>query len=343
MRQLTLRAAVIVAISLLATACGRTSSSSESVKAPVSTAAAAQPAIAARQPREWMVVDDTDYIPVVDDLTIHMSEARKAFVAKDPKAAAKALRSAGALLAGEGPGSSQQGKDAILAAAKNLAAVAASLDGDKAPSLKVLDAAIAKAHRADLERDWLVEDVATWYPYVDEPNAHFQSAHQAFLHQDFKTAAAEFRKGAAFVRIESGLAVGNAKQALRDSEQELERLAIDVEKAGVKQTKTLEEAFARANAALARSHQAKALDSWARKDAAKAEHELKAGATYLENAAAWTGTAVDAAGSAAVRDSRMLAAKLAEGAGYGVEEAGKAIDALGTAVADLGRKIEAAK
>lgn len=341
MRQQTLTIAVLSAIALLSTACGKSEPKAADTKTAPATAAKAE--IPAQQPKDWLVVDETDYIPVVDDFTEELSAARKAFVAKDWKTSASDLRAAADRLDKEATGTSRRDKVQVSAAAKSLRELAGSVEGGKATSAKVLDAAIAKAHRADLERDWLVEDATTWYPYVDEPNAHFQSAHDSFLSKDYKKAAEEIRKGTAFVRTEEGSAIAKAKLDLRTSERDLDRLAKNVEKGSVKDVKDLDNAFARADEALALSHQIKANEAWDKKELAKVEHELKAGTKHVEDAAAWTGAEAKSAVAATVRDTRTLAAKLADGSGYAVEEVGKGINDLGKTIADLGQKIQPAK
>lgn len=341
MRQQNLTIAVLSAIALLSTACGKSEPKAADTKTAPATAAKAE--IPAQQPKDWLVVDETDYIPVVDDFTEKLSAARKAFVAKDWKNSASDLRAAADRLDKEAAGTSRRNKAQVSAAAKSLRELAGSVEGGKATSAKVLDAAIAKAHRADLERDWLVEDATTWYPYVDEPNAHFQSAHDSFLSKDYKKAAEEIRKGTAFVRMEEGSAIAKAKLDLSASERDLDRLAKNVEKGSAKDVKDLDNAFGRADEALALSHQIKANEAWDKKEAGKVERELKASAKHLENAAAWVGTEAKTAAADAIRDSRLLAAKLAEGSGYAIEEVGKGINDLGKNIADLGQKIQPAK
>jgi hypothetical protein len=75
---------------------------------------------------------------------------------------------------------------------------------------------------ADRDRDLLVMDESTWYPYIDEPDRHFQNAHAAFLAKDYDKAAQEIRKGEAFVKLEAGHASGDVKHSLNSSAQELE-------------------------------------------------------------------------------------------------------------------------
>lgn len=339
-KQTVLRIGALSAIALLSAACGKSEPKAAETAKPAQAAARAE--IPAQQPKDWIIVDETEYIPVIDDLSEKLNAARKAFVAKDWKGSAADLRSAADRLEKEASGLSRRDKAKESTAAKSLRELAATVESGKAASVKTLDAAIGKAHRADLERDWLVEEVTSWYPYVDEPNAHFQAAHDSFLSKEYKKAAEEIRKGLAFVRLEEGTAIAKAKQDLDVSERELQRLAKNVEQGSVQEVKRLDSAFARADQALALSHRIKANEAWDKKELTKIENELKAGATHVENAAAWLGAEAKAGAATAVRDTRSVAAKLTEGSGYAVEEVGKAIDSLGKAIDELGRKIEPA-
>jgi hypothetical protein len=91
---------------------------------------------------------------------------------------------------------------------------------------------------ADRDRDLLVLDESHYYPYIEEPDRHFQNAHQAFLAKDYEKTAQEIRKGEAWVKIEAGRASGDVKHSLNSSAQELEKLATDTEKGTVKTSRT---------------------------------------------------------------------------------------------------------
>lgn len=335
-------AGTLTLAAILVTGCGKKpeTKTAEATTAAQTTAGAD---VQAQEPKDWIIVDETDYIPVIDELSSELSSARKAFLGKNWKDSAEELRKAADLLDKEAGSGSRRDKAQLTAVAKSLRDMAGTVETGKVSSVKVLDAAIAKAHRADLERDWLVEEVVAWYPYVNALNSHFQAAHDSFLSKEYKKASEEIRKGAAFVRIEAGSAAGEAKQALERSQRELQSLAKGVEKGGVQDVKRLDDAFARASQYLALSHRAKASEAWDKKEPRKAGNELKAAATHLENGAAWMGVEAKASCVAAVRDTRIVAGKLIEGSGYVADEVGKSIDALGKAVDDLRHKSEPPK
>ena len=194
--------------------------------------------------------------------------------------------------------------------------------------MKRFDAVIAAAHRADLDSDWLVLDESSWYPYVDEPDLHFQNAHQSFLAKNYDKAAEEIRKGEAFVKLEARRSSGDGKHSLNSSAQELDKLAADTKKGTVKSVREGDDAFARADRALAQSHQMKAKESWAKKETVKTGYEMKAGARLLEQSAAWAGSEAKSGVSTVVSDTRTLAGKLSRWERIRREEVDKGINHL---------------
>lgn len=178
---------------------------------------------------------------------------------------------------------------------------------------------------------------------TDVPGKHFQKARQDFLKKDAKDAADEIRKGGAFLKKESERAAGEAKETLTASADETEKLAEEVEKGTVTSVKKLDESFARADHALARYHYANASESWARRETAKAGHEIKEATAYLERGLGWTGQKIESGTRTAIRDGRLVAGKLIEGTGWVPEEVGKGFEAVGREVEEFGKRVAVAK
>jgi hypothetical protein len=331
----------LTVLAIVGAAYSKSSNESDSRAAKTPVAATAQSTskseIASRTPEDWIVVQDKDYIPVIDDLSRKLQSARRAFMMKDPVTAATDIRAAADLLSKETSEASRGGKENIDATMKQLSALAADLDGRKTIGVERFDAVIAAAHHADLERDWLVLDEASWYPYIEEPDRHFQNAHRSFLAHDYEKAAQEIRKGEAFVKLEAGRTSGEVEYSLNSSAEELEKLAVDTQRGMVKNVGDADNSFRRADRALAQSHQLKAKERWAKKETVSAGYEMKAGALLLEQSADWAGSEARAGVSEVVRDTKVLAGKLTEGSGYAVEEVGKGINELGKAITDLGQ------
>jgi hypothetical protein len=333
--------ATVTVLTVFGAACskGGNDSDSRASKTPVAATgqSTSKSAIASKTPEEWIVVQDDYYIPVIDDLSRTLRSARLAFMMKDPAAAAVHVRGAAALLSEEPSGASRGVKENIDLTMKQLSALAADLDSKKTVEAKRFDAVLAAAHRADLQGDRQVDE-SYWYPYIEEPDRHFQNAHQAFLAKDYEKAAQEIRKGEAYVKLEAGRASGDVNHSLNSSAQELEKLAVDMQRRAANNLSDMDNSFRRADRALAQSHQIKAKESWSKKETVRAGYEMKAGALLLEQSADWAGSEAKSGVSAIVRDTRMLAGKLTEGSAYGVEEVGKGIDDLGKAISNLGEK-----
>ncbi|MEO5696482.1 MAG: hypothetical protein ABIQ60_05035 [Burkholderiaceae bacterium] len=349
----------IAAAALLALTQMPLTATAQDAKAPVTAApaapAAAQPMVAAKAPTEWIQYEDTTYTPVVDDVSGHLAAARTALTEKDNAKAADAMRAAARALQlqADHAGKIERRRAAadmnlardtharMDALVRKLDATAADLQAGKVTSTAQLDKVIGKAARADLERRWLVTDVATWYPVAEEPQRHFAAAAKDIAMKDYKAAATEVREASAFVRLESNRAVGEAKKGLKSARAGLDSTARALDKGALKSVHDMDKAFATANHALAVAHRAKAAESWARKAYDTAGYELKASAQSLESAAAWTGDRVKSGEAAASSGARAVGDKLASGGVWARDEVAKGFDSLGGALNKLGHSIGA--
>jgi hypothetical protein len=174
---------------------------------------------------------------------------------------------------------------------------------------------------------------------LDESESHFQKAHESFLKKDMKTAVAEIRKDAAFIKLETSRASDESKKGLIASANELDKLADDVEKGTVSSAKDLENAFARASYALTKHHYIKSTELTAKNDTVKAGKELKAAADDFEHAIAWTGSKVEAGTDSAIKGARLATGKMMEGIGAVSDDASKAMKDIGTEIENFGKKI----
>ncbi|TSA11209.1 MAG: hypothetical protein D4R73_04150 [Deltaproteobacteria bacterium] len=173
-----------------------------------------------------------------------------------------------------------------------------------------------------------------------KPESQFQKAHESFLKKDFKAAASEIRKGAAFLKTEAGHATEDGKKVLMASVHELEKLAGDVEKGTVTSAKDLKDVFARAYHALANNYYLKASEDWAKKEAKDTGQALKAAAVQLEHAMAWSGHKVETGAAEVIKGAHVVAGKLIKGAGWVPEEVGNGIELVGKEVEKFGTYIQ---
>jgi hypothetical protein len=320
-----------------------------------------QPARAAlKAPEDWIIYDDSTYTPVTDDVSQSLDAARKAFDARDYATAAAQMRAVADELKLQADRAADEYKalekedKALLVADRNAAretmermnavALKASMAADAIDSGKLkskadLDKVMDKAARADMERRWVVTDVATWYPVTDEPQRHFTDAVADYAKKDYKAAAADIRKGVSYMRLETARASGDARRELHSSIMQLDKLADAVAKGAVKDRQTMASDFARANHALALAHRANAAQSWARKEYDKTGYELKAAAHGMQSAAGWLGTEASTGASATVAATEAVGDKLVAGANWTRDEVGKGFEALGKGINALGQKI----
>ena len=284
----------------------------------------------------WIVLEDTTYLPVIDDVDAHLLDARAYFGARDTKPAASLLREAGTLLEAEGVAVPDRRR--ITSAVNALNKLADRLDGGTTIPIAQVDAVLSEAYRADTERNSLV--VGRWTAYADEPDRHFWLADENFLERNYRGAAAEIRKGAAFLDLEAHRATARGRAVLAASAADLEQLAVSVEHGSVEAPQILEIGFARANRALALAHHLNASEAWTSKEARRAGHELRAAASDVEHAIDWTGRDLDAGASDTVRAVGKVAGKLIQDGGYADEDVGNASTAVGRKVEQLGTRVE---
>jgi hypothetical protein len=321
---------------------------------PAAAAPAATPApVTARSPTDWIVYDDATYTPVLDDVSQALAEVRSALAKQDRAKAAEAMTAAAHALQRQADRAgtidrqhaaadmklARETHARMLALTRKLEATAAQIQSGQVATTAALDKTLDKAARADLERRWLVTDVAGWYPVADEPQRHFGAAAQAYARQDYRAAATELRKAAAFVRLESARSVGQAKQGLDAAEAHLERMARGLDQGAIKTGKDLNKAFAEADHALALAHRSQAAESWAHKAYEQAGYELKSAAQGLEAAADWTGAQATSAAMAGVSDARTVGDKLASGGVWAKDEVAKGFETLGSGLNHLGQSI----
>ncbi len=315
--------------------------------------AATMPPVVPRAPVDWIAYDDATYTPVLDDVSRALADARVALAKKDNAKAAEAMSAAARALQvqAERAGKYDRQQAAadmklaretharMVALTKKLDAAAAQIKAGKLVTTAALDRILDKTARADLERRWLVTDVSHWYPVADEPQRHFGTAVADFAKKDYPAAATEIRKAAAYLRLESARAVGQARQGLEAADADLERLAHALDKGAIRTEADMHRTFADADHALALAHRAKAAESWAHKSYDQAGYELKSAAQGLESAAVWAGTAAKSAAMSGVSDARSVGDKLASGGVWARNEVARGFESLGGAINHLGQII----
>lgn len=167
----------------------------------------------------------------------------------------------------------------------------------------------------------------------------FQKAKQDYLNKNMDAAAAQIKKGAAFMKEESIKASHKGKEALTESAIELEKLSDDVKKGSVTSVKKVEDAFGRAYHALARDAHVKSTESWAKKESVKAGESLEKTSSYLESGFAWTGRKIETGTKRIMKKSKDLSLTLKEKGSVVAEDVGNNLKEVGKEIEKFGKKI----
>jgi len=169
-------------------------------------------------------------------------------------------------------------------------------------------------------------------PLIDQPERHFQMASRDFARGDRTRAAAEIRVGAALLKLEAGRHDATNRAGLEDAAKHLDDLAAGVTKGTVKSPKELNDAFVRADLALARHYHQMAEASAAQNEHEKTGYWLEGAADSLDDGAEWSGHKLAAGGKAVVNGARSLGAKLESGAEWRADEVKKYVSDLGSEI-----------
>lgn len=123
------------------------------------------------------------------------------------------------------------------------------------------------------------EDV--WYRYHDEPPLHMERAREGFLKHELETSSREIRKAGGYLHAAASHAEADLKSVLQESATELDDLGEEVRQGTVDSISRLENAFARAEHALAMHNQRMAQRAMERADAIRSGQYLR---TAIQNA-----------------------------------------------------------
>jgi len=197
---------------------------------------------------------------------------------------------------------------------------------------KSLVFAVVFAVMAVIGTAWAAEvivDEDTLVVFAGQAGNHFHKARESFLRGYVAEAADEVRVGSAFIKLEMARASEDGKKMLRTSTDELDKLANDVEMNVVADAIVLDEAFARANHALASHRQIKAKEYYDKGENERAAVEIKAAAGNLERGFGWAGQKMGEGTVAAIRGTRLLTGKVIQAPGWVISKTGRALAAIG--------------
>jgi hypothetical protein len=173
-----------------------------------------------------------------------------------------------------------------------------------------------------------------------EPEEDFQKARESFLKEEVKASAAAIRRGAAYFMKLQEQVEEKREQTFSASQKGLSELADKVEKGAVKSVRELDDVFSRASSALAQYYYQMANESWARKEASKAGHELRAAAFHLEKGIQRTEGKVESSVQSLVQKTGRLSEKMIKGVKVAEGEVEKGIQNLGKKIEKLGKMVK---
>jgi hypothetical protein len=175
--------------------------------------------------------------------------------------------------------------------------------------------------------------------HTSDPTQDFNAAQRDYLDFDFAASAASIRRGAERLRESLGDATDRSRQALLNSVAELEALAKATEQRSIDNVKRLDEAFARANYALAQRHYYSALLAREQMAQARVGEELRRSAEYLQRARQQVGLQLQDNEATAIDRTRTLGSKLASGLNATSDEITNELHSFGQGLANLRDKL----
>jgi len=235
-----------------------------------------------------------------------------------------------------GPGS-EEDIAARATAAESLIDLADKIEQGQIKAAKDLNAPFTEAYRVDVDHRLVhltSEDVAH---LVDKSTQHLDRAMDDFNNEDNQLAAAEIRKALAFFDLDEARASGAAKDALKETMDNLAALAMQLDNKQPVKVSDLETAFAQAHHVLASYHHSQAV---AATDPVEAGYELQAASHHLEQALLRTGHQIEGEQATLIDDLNTLANDMIEGKNIDPEQVSQALEDLGQKLGDLGQEID---
>ena len=178
--------------------------------------------------------------------------------------------------------------------------------------------------------------------FAGEFERSHQQARESFFKKELKASSEAIRRAVEALSILEKKAERNREKAYMKSIEGLRKLADRVERGAVKSVKEIDLAFVQASHSLAQHHYMEGVSSWGKKEGIQAGKELKAAAAHLEEGVRWMEEKGKEETDAVVKDTRLLAGKMIEGAEVSTEETERGLKALRAEIDKLGKRIRPA-
>jgi len=188
----------------------------------------------------------------------------------------------------------------------------------------------------------LVEE-EIWIIFAHDPASYLHDAWESFIDGDIQETAYHIRRAKVWLKLEACRAETEAKEDLEASIKELEELIKALEEGSQPTTKTLKEAFAKAEYALSNHHHQKALSYEEKGDHEKMTYALDAAATHLMYGSVWAGRELDQNDAVATKEARAIARKVKRGEKWSPDRLREALKGLGRGIRKLGTRFKKTK
>lgn len=172
-----------------------------------------------------------------------------------------------------------------------------------------------------------------WVYLIGEPEYHFKQASDDFAQNQMKSAAFEIMRSSAFLQLQAVGAEAGPKKDLDKSADLLEQVATDIRMGSVTSSEEMDNAFARAQYALANDYQTKASSYFNKKDPVKTGYALDAAAQSLLDAEEWSSHKL------AIQDLEVIE-EIRKAAGNLVNGRSKLSDKIGMDIGTMGKEIQ---
>ncbi|MCA9124624.1 MAG: hypothetical protein H6822_18705 [Planctomycetaceae bacterium] len=175
-----------------------------------------------------------------------------------------------------------------------------------------------------------------WLRLADEPSRLMKQADENFLRRKYEMAADQLHRAGAYLHGAASHADKETKSALEASAAEVDRLTAGIKSGVVASRRELEDAFARAEYALAAYQHLKAKEALDRRDYKIAGTYLDTAVTHAENTARWMGHELEASANRIVESAYATSGELVNGAGFVVRDVEGVMDDIGAELEKLG-------
>ncbi len=290
--------------------------------------------------QSWIVVKENTFIPVVDNLGERLAAGADAFDDGQLAAAGDELERGAELLDRQRADAGEMAKAELLDAAVDLRGVATDLARGVPPDQEQFDEAVDGAWQAEIDTRWATLVGRDWQPFAREPERYLEMGRAGFAAADLEAASRDFRRAAAFVRMEAarGAAVGEQERMIA-SWMDLRELAEEVGSGDVHEVARVDRVLARTAQAVGRVHQLHAAAELQRGDPESAAASLGAATVYVDRALVWSDAPVEPADEAVLADARAAAAQAPGGSEEESQSLSAQIGAVGDVLDRLGRSL----